>query len=245
MSAACRRAEAHVSGSPSASRSLGVARAGGYRPRGHAPATRQEGPRIAAVYLLPYGPGRRPTGGFRLDILSRENGRPSWPPPFGLHPVGRLACATGPEGDTRRLFRRLRWREVERTARSLRARCRSRFIGEPSTRLSRTRPCVGLCRRFTARLITARPHSFARYPEGSPTQSAPTQSLRCVGAGDGALPTIDLTVGKSRRVPASGPVAEARASTGSGPQGAGQDGRPFPRDRMSSRKTPVEARPGP
>jgi hypothetical protein len=36
-----------------------------------------------------------------------------------------------------------------------------------------------------------------------------------------ALPAMHLTVRKSRRVPPSGPVAQARALTGQGPQGAG------------------------
>jgi hypothetical protein len=36
-------------------------------------------------------------------------------------------------------------------------------------------------------------------------------------------PAIHLTVGKSRRVPPSGPVAQARAPTGQGPSG----GRPW------------------
>src|SRR6187402_492736 len=39
-----------------------------------------------------------------------------WPAPCGLGPVGRLASATGPEGETRRLFQALRFRGVERTA---------------------------------------------------------------------------------------------------------------------------------
>ena len=64
----------------------------------------REGPRIAAVYLLPYGPGRASTGVFRLDILSREKGRPSWPAPCGPDPADALASATGPEGGTHRLF---------------------------------------------------------------------------------------------------------------------------------------------
>ena len=48
--------------------------------------------------------GRASTGVFRLDILSREKGRPSWPAPCGPDPADALASATGPEGGTHRLF---------------------------------------------------------------------------------------------------------------------------------------------
>src|SRR6187402_3951077 len=88
-----------------------VARAGGYRPRGGAsqePAgialgatlrrPAKELPRIAAVYLLPYGPGRRPTGGFRLDILSRENDRPSMAGPLRAFSGGTPRLRYRPRG---------------------------------------------------------------------------------------------------------------------------------------------------
>jgi hypothetical protein len=58
----------------------------------------------AAVYLWPCGPGRAPTGGFRRDSCrAKTAGRPGRPPD-GPDPVEALACATGPEGGTRRLF---------------------------------------------------------------------------------------------------------------------------------------------
>jgi hypothetical protein len=94
-------------GSPSASRlrSRGVARAGGCHPRGHdCGDPLWKGRPKAAVYLLPCGPGRAPTGGFRRDSCrAKTAGRPGRPPD-GPDPVEALACATGPEGGTRRLF---------------------------------------------------------------------------------------------------------------------------------------------
>src|SRR6187402_3663455 len=105
-----------------------VARAGGYRPRGLRRKSRRvspSGPRSGD----PLGKGREsrpctdcPTGRVgappavsdSTSCLAKTTGHP-WPAPCGLFTVGRLACATGPEGDTRRLFRRLRWRGVEPT----------------------------------------------------------------------------------------------------------------------------------
>src|SRR6201991_2982974 len=52
----------------------------------------------------------------RHPVSAKTAGHP-WPAPFGLFPVGRLAYATGPEGDPRRLFRAVRFVWVERTAR--------------------------------------------------------------------------------------------------------------------------------
>ena len=82
-------------------------------------ATRQGRAASAAVYLIrahrallpaPH-PGRASNGDFRLDILSRGNGRPSWPAPLrGLVRSNPSPAATGPVGGTRRLFRRLRLR---------------------------------------------------------------------------------------------------------------------------------------
>ena len=62
--------------------------------------------------------GAPPAVSDSTSCLAKTTGHP-WPAPFGLFPVGRLACATGPEGDTRRLFRRLRWRGVEPTLASI------------------------------------------------------------------------------------------------------------------------------
>ncbi len=82
-------------------------------------ATREVRAAGAAVYLIrahrallpaPH-PGRASNGDFRLDILSRGNGRPSWPAPLrGLVRSNPSPAATGPEDGTRRLFRRLRLR---------------------------------------------------------------------------------------------------------------------------------------
>jgi hypothetical protein len=52
--------------------------------------------------------------GLRLGVSEsasclRGNGRPSRSAPYGPYPVEALAYATGPEGDTRRLFRILRF----------------------------------------------------------------------------------------------------------------------------------------
>ncbi|PTR34921.1 hypothetical protein C8J98_101179 [Luteibacter sp. OK325] len=103
--------EVSGAGSPSASfsRSRCFARAGGYHPRGHDCSDPLGRAARAAVYLLPYGPGRRPTGGFRRDSCRAKTAGHPWPTPCGLFPVARLASATGPEGDTRRLFRVLRF----------------------------------------------------------------------------------------------------------------------------------------
>src|SRR6201991_3329914 len=70
----------------------------------------KEGPRRAAVYLLPYGPGRAASGGFRFDILSQRK-RPAihGRPPTGFFHSLPSPAATDPEGGTRRLFRTLRW----------------------------------------------------------------------------------------------------------------------------------------
>src|SRR6202000_2453261 len=70
----------------------------------------KEGPRRAAVYRLPYGPGRAASGGFRFDLLSQRK-RPAIPrrPPAGFFHSLPSPTATGPEGGTRRLFRALRW----------------------------------------------------------------------------------------------------------------------------------------
>jgi hypothetical protein len=68
-----------------------------------------EGPPNAAVYLLPCGPGRAPTGGFRRDSCRAKTAGHPWPAPCGPCPAEALACATGPEGETRRLFRSLRF----------------------------------------------------------------------------------------------------------------------------------------
>src|ERR1700754_178865 len=70
----------------------------------------KEGPRRAAVFLLPFGPGRAASGGFRFDFLSQRK-RPALHgrPPAGFFHSLPSPAATGPEGGTRRLFRRLRW----------------------------------------------------------------------------------------------------------------------------------------
>jgi hypothetical protein len=72
-------------------------------PRLRRPAS--EGPRAAAVYLIALRAGSGFDWGFpnRLPALC-GNGRPSRSAPFGPCPVEALACATGPEGGTRRLF---------------------------------------------------------------------------------------------------------------------------------------------
>jgi hypothetical protein len=56
-----------------------------------------------------------------------------------------------------------------------------------------------------------------------PIDVATTHDALPIKFASGALSTGRLAVGKSRRVPPSGPVAQARASTGSGPSG----GRPW------------------
>ena len=164
-----------LAGSPSASRLGGsrcLARASGYRPRGHATATRW---------------GRAANRG-RLSTALRAGSAPHRRFPT-RHPVSRKRSAVLADplrafsGGTPRLRYRPRGRyppalsstEVawgRATARGDQTHRRSWVgagcAGEPSTQLSRTRPCVASCRRLTARLITTRPHSLARCAEGSP-----------------------------------------------------------------------------
>src|ERR1700754_781073 len=66
----------------------------------------KEGPRRAAVFLLPFGPGRAASGGFRFDFLSQRK-RPAihGRPPAGFFHSPPSPTATGPEGGTRRLLR--------------------------------------------------------------------------------------------------------------------------------------------
>jgi hypothetical protein len=215
-------------GSPSASRlrSCGGVRAGGCHPRGHDSGDPlRKGRPKAAVYLLPYGPGRRPTGGFRRDSCRAKTAGLPWPAPCGLFPVVRLAYATGPEGDTRRLFRILR--------------------------------CVGSSAPLAIPRVTALSDATrhrAHRCKGSATRAPPARTplTRCLAGtttahhalpimiASGALPSTNRAMGKSRRVPVppSGPVAQARASTGQGPKGADLDGRPFPRRQDADSETP-------
>ena len=91
--------------------SCGVAlRASGYHPRGHASGDPLTKGRETRPFT--YWPSARV--GLRLGVsdspsLARENGRPSGPAPCGPDPAAALACATGPEGGTRRLFPTVRW----------------------------------------------------------------------------------------------------------------------------------------
>src|SRR6201991_3914591 len=113
-------AGARAAGSPSASLLLVVRRRRKSRrvppsgPRLRRPG--KEGPRRAAVYLLPFGPGRAASGGFRFDLLSQRK-RPALHgrPPAGFFPSLPSPAASGPEGGTRRLFRALRWVEGRAT----------------------------------------------------------------------------------------------------------------------------------
>jgi hypothetical protein len=164
---------------------------------------------------LPCGPGRAPPGGFRRDSCRAKTAGHPWPAPCGPYPVKALAYATGPEGETRRLFRSLR------------------FVGS-SAPLALRRATV-----FSSAIRAAQ--SAKRSASRGKRMATPRDALQIrVETTHDALPipitgvctpAIHLTLGKSRRVPPSGPVAQARAPTGQGPQGPAMDGRPFSRDR--------------
>jgi hypothetical protein len=94
-------------GSPSASRFALAVRRKSRRvppsgPRLRRPAS--EGPPKSGRLSIALRAGSGSDWGFSTRLLLRENGRPSWPAPCGPCPVEALACATGPEGGTRRLF---------------------------------------------------------------------------------------------------------------------------------------------
>src|ERR1700754_4015568 len=73
------------------------------------PATRKGRAAERGRILIALRAGSAPHRRFpiRHPVSAKTAGHP-WPAPFGLFPVGRLACATGPEGDPRRLFHTLR-----------------------------------------------------------------------------------------------------------------------------------------
>ena len=154
-------------GSPSASRlrsrSRCGARAGGCHPRGHdCGDPLAKGRPKAAVYLLPCGPGRAPTGGFRRDSCrAKTAGRPGRPPD-GPCPVEALAYATGPEGETRRLFRLLRFVGANAPLALRGATVLSSAIR--TTQATRATPRRGMHR---AMQTSARTHSTDAVPRGS------------------------------------------------------------------------------
>jgi hypothetical protein len=69
-------------GSPSASRSLCVARAGGCHPRGPVYGDPLGKGRYRVRFLIALRAGSGFDWGFSTRLLSRENGRPSWPAPW-------------------------------------------------------------------------------------------------------------------------------------------------------------------
>ena len=84
-------------------------RADGCHPRGHASGDPLRKGREARPYS--YWPSARvgvpPEVFDSTSCLAKTADHPGRPPD-GLFPGGHLACATGPEGDTRRLFRAVR-----------------------------------------------------------------------------------------------------------------------------------------
>jgi hypothetical protein len=193
---------------PRVLRSLCGARAGGCHPRGHdcGDPLRKGRPTRPFIYC--------PTGrvGLRLGVSESAsclsgNGRPSRSAPCGPCPVEALAYATGPEGETRRLFRILR------------------FVGSsaPLARRGATALSSAIQAAQSAKRSASRGKRIAASHDALQIRVTAPQDALPIQITGVCTPAIHLTVGKSRRVPPSGPVAQARASTGSGPSG----GRPW------------------